>query len=123
MALARILRDRGHAVFSITLTGVGDRAHLLSPMLSAKSMGVADTDASAVDAKLTPHPMATLEDKVQFDEAAIAALPKTFIWCGAYAGFKPWAEKAAAWGWRVITLDAGHDVMLSAPEALANALK
>ena len=91
-------------------------------MLDATAMGLSGSAAAAVDAKLTPHPMATLEDKAEFDEKAITAVPKRFIRCSAYAGFKPWAEKAAAWGWPVENLDAGHDGMLIAPRALADLL-
>ncbi len=92
------------------------------PMLSAVAMGVPASEAAAIDAKLTPHPLATLEDKAQFDERALVPLAKRYIRCGAYAGFKPWAERAASWGWPVVTLETGHDAMLTAPQALADAL-
>lgn len=93
------------------------------PMLSAKAMGVLDAKkAKQVDAKLTPHPIATFEAKVQFDEAAWKAVPKTYLRCAKYAGFGPTAARAKTLGLEVVELDSGHDAMLAAPDALVTAL-
>ncbi len=93
------------------------------PMLSAKAMGVLDEkQAKAVDARLTPHPLATFEAKVQFDEAAWKAVPRTYLRCAKYAGFGPTAERAKTLGLDVVQLDAGHDAMLAAPGALVAAI-
>jgi pimeloyl-ACP methyl ester carboxylesterase len=93
------------------------------PMLSAKSMGVLDAKrAKEVDAKLTPHPIATFEAKVQFDEAAWKALPKTYIRCAKYSGFGPTAARAKTLGLEVVELDSGHDAMIAAPGPLVELL-
>jgi pimeloyl-ACP methyl ester carboxylesterase len=93
------------------------------PMLSAKQMGVLDEKrAKQVDAKLTPHPIGTFEEKVQFDLERWKALPKTYLRAKKYSGFGPTAARAKTLGLRVEELDAGHDVMLAAPEALVATL-
>lgn len=89
------------------------------PMLSAKAMGIDDMAlAKAVDAKLTPHPIATFESKVRFDEATWKRVKKTYVRCARYAGFGPTAARAKALGLEVLELEAGHDAMLAAPAAL-----
>lgn len=93
------------------------------PMLSAKAMGVTDEKrAKEVDARLTPHPIATFEEKVQFDKEKWKALKKTYLRAKKYSGFGPTAARAKTLGLEVEELDAGHDVMLAAPEALVAAL-
>lgn len=93
------------------------------PMLSAKAMGVLDEkQAKAVDAKLTPHPIATFEEKVEFDLAAWKALRKHYIRAGKYSGFGPTAARAKTLGLDVSEIDCGHDVMLAKPIELANKL-
>lgn len=93
------------------------------PMLSAKSMGVLDEKrAKEVDAKLTPHPIATFEEKVQFDLEKWKALKKSYLRAKKYSGFGPTAARAKTLGLEVEELDAGHDVMLANPDALVAAL-
>jgi pimeloyl-ACP methyl ester carboxylesterase len=92
---------------------------LVPPMLSAKSMGV---DDPKVDAKLTGHPLATMEAKVTFDEAKWSKVKKRYLRCNRYAGFGPTAARAKTLGFEVEELDCGHDAMLAAPEALVDAL-
>ncbi|MCU0701734.1 MAG: alpha/beta hydrolase [Myxococcaceae bacterium] len=93
------------------------------PMLDAKAMGIGDPkDAALVDGRLTPHPMATLEDPVSFDEAALASVERRYVWCAKYPGFKRYADQARAKSWDVRELPAGHDAMWTHPEATAAAL-
>ena len=95
----------------------------IPPMLDAKSMGVTDAKKAAwVDGKLTPHPLGTYEERLEFDAAVVAKVPARYIRCAAYGGFGPTAEKVRKLGWRVQELDCGHDAMLAAPEALTKAL-
>lgn len=94
------------------------------PMLSAKSMGVLDVEqAKKVDARLTPHPVATFEQKVSFDDAKWKALPKQYIRCAKYSGFAPTAARAKTLGLEVSELDSGHDAMIGSPRELAAALE
>lgn len=93
------------------------------PMLSAKAMGIDDVKlAKIVDAKLTPHPLATFESKVQFDEATWKRVKKTYIRCAKYSGFGPTAQRAKTLGLDVHEIDCGHDAMLAAPDALSKLL-
>lgn len=94
------------------------------PMLSAKAMGVLDEkQAKAVDAKLTPHPLATFEEKVQFDVTEWKGLRKHYIRAAKYSGFGPTAARAKTLGLSVSEIDCGHDVMLAAPNELVNSLR
>ncbi|MDX2008763.1 MAG: alpha/beta hydrolase family protein [Myxococcaceae bacterium] len=93
------------------------------PMLDAKAMGISDPkDAALVDARLTPHPMATLEEPVSFDEAALASVERRYVWCAKYPGFKRYADQARAKAWDVRELQAGHDAMWTHPAETAAAL-
>lgn len=92
------------------------------PMLSAKAMGVPEKDQKAVDARLTPHPLATFEEKVQFDLEAWKRVKKHYLRAAKYSGFGPTAARAKTLGLEVSELDCGHDVMLAAPEALVASL-
>ena len=96
---------------------------LVPPTLDARAMGLDDPkQAARVDAKLTPMPLATFEEKLAFDAAALAKVERSYIRCGKFSGFGPTAERVRKLGWPVRTLDCGHDAMLIAPEALAKLL-
>lgn len=96
---------------------------VVPPMLSAKAMGVADAkDQAWVDGQLTPQPLGTLEEKLDFEPAALAGLERVYVRCAQYPGFGPTAKKVQALGWPVHQLDAGHDAMVTVPEALARLL-
>jgi pimeloyl-ACP methyl ester carboxylesterase len=96
---------------------------LVPPMLSAKDMGVEDAALAAkVDAKLTPMPIGTFEEKVTFDAAALKNVERAYVRCARFSGFGPTAERVKKLRWKVRELDCGHDAMLAAPEALAATL-
>lgn len=91
------------------------------PMLSAKALGIEDPAlAKEVEARLTPMPIATWDEKLQFDARAVAAVPRAYVRCKRFPGFGPtYAKLQQAGGWTLRELDAGHDAMLTAPGALA----
>lgn len=96
---------------------------LVPPMLDAKAMGVSDAaDRRWVDGRLTPHPLATLEEAVRFEASALEAVPRRYVWCSRYPGFKRYADKARRLGFDVRSLDAGHDAMITHPSELAAAI-
>ena len=70
-----------------------------------------------------PHPYATFAQPVHVeDPAALARLPKTFIYCSSPATgtFDAFAAKyRAAPGWRFHELKTGHDAMILVPRQLA----
>lgn len=91
------------------------------PPLAASLFGVDDDDRQWVDAQLTPHPAATY-----FGPARLApqhATPRrSYIRCMRAPGDLLARSEARvradpAWTWHA--LDAGHDAMVSAPQALA----
>jgi pimeloyl-ACP methyl ester carboxylesterase len=93
------------------------------PMLDAKAMGVTDAvDAAWVDRKLTPHPLASFEEKLELDAAALGRLPRAYLRCAGFPGFGPTAERVRKEGFEVKELPCGHDAMIAAPEALAEML-
>jgi len=92
------------------------------PMLDAKAMGLTGELAARVDRKLTPQPLATFDDKLEFDPKTLDGLARSYIRAGAYGGFGPTAARVKKDGWPVTTLDCGHDAMLAKPDELAAAL-
>lgn len=218
---ARILRQRGHEVWTPTLTGCGDRAHLLTKEISlevhvadvcamlemedlrdvvlvghsyggtvvtiaadrasdrirrlvyldasAPSHGQASTGAFAegtedklaemaagsewllpplpldavgitdpalgewVDARRKGHPVRTLHEPVELARGeAEPTFPVSYV---QHTGkdamvalfgvdpLGPFVDKAKASGWRLQQIDAGHDAMLTHPEAVADVLE
>ncbi len=96
---------------------------LVPPMLNAHAMGIDDPAlARQVDAQLTPQPLATFDERVTFDATALERVPRRYIHCAKFSGFGPTAERVKKLGYRVIDVPAGHDVMLSAPALLVDAL-
>jgi pimeloyl-ACP methyl ester carboxylesterase len=75
---------------------------------------------------LTPQPLATFQEAAGPCSVA-ERLPRTFVHCTVKPtgdSFAPFAEAAAreGSGWRLLTIDAGHDAMVTAPDALARTL-
>ncbi len=93
------------------------------PMLDAKAMGVTDPKLAAqVDRQLTPQPLATFTTPCDFDADVVAKLPKTYVRCSKFSGFKPTMDRVKKAGWETREIDCGHDAMLAAPEQLAQLL-
>lgn len=92
------------------------------PMLDAKAMGLTGELAARVDKKLSAQPLATVDDKLEFDAKKLSDLKRSYLRAGAYAGFGPTAERVKKDGWTVKSIDSGHDVMLAKPDELAAAL-
>jgi pimeloyl-ACP methyl ester carboxylesterase len=97
------------------------------PPPPAHALGVTvEADAAWLAARLTPHPLRAFEQPVRLANPRAAALPRTFIWCTegvttpSFAGFAERARVGA--GWRCRELAAGHDAMVTVPQALAELL-
>lgn len=138
--LAPLLRDRGHEVHRPTLTGLGDRAHLRPLLGDALGLdthvddvvlvghsygGIVITGvADRVAARLGPQPVRTFSQPLPLGPAR--ALPRTYLHCTAgavVATLAPFAERVREDpAWDHVELDAGHDVMLTAPDVLAAAV-
>ncbi|MEV6337179.1 alpha/beta hydrolase family protein [Nocardia vinacea] len=96
----------------------GDRSQIPAPPASA--FGIVDTDTAAwLTARLLPHPLRTFTEPTRLTGAvdriagtAICCRPQTY----------PFDRFAAAAGYRTLALNGPHNVMLTAPEALAEML-
>jgi hypothetical protein len=87
--------------------------------------GVNETDRARVDAMCTPHPIASLTDKVIVTGAREHVAKKTYIRAKGYPsvpfdGYQAQLMKVA--GWRVHDLPCGHDAMVDLPEELTQLL-
>jgi hypothetical protein len=70
-----------------------------------------------------PHPIASLEQPLQFDEGQLP--PRAYVYCTRSAPddvFRPFADRARQAKWPYIELDASHNPHITAPEALAAVL-
>lgn len=208
------LRVAGHSVFSPTCTGLGERAHLLSPQIGLSTCiddvtsvleceeltdvvlvghsfggvvitGVADrmpqrlrhlvfldavilesgesvfdrlptalaaqrraaavevdgalcfrvpppeafgiTDAADLDwlrRRLTPQPLKSYSEPLQLTRSPDNGIARTYLSCiePVYAPIDDSRQRAAAYGWGWRDIHAGHDAMISAPDAVVAAL-
>jgi pimeloyl-ACP methyl ester carboxylesterase len=96
----------------------------IGPNLPA-ALGVVDpADSTWVAARLTAQPLVTFTQPVRLSGAG-DHLPRGYLFCvPARAGsrLREFAAQARAAGWAYQEIDAGHDAMISAPEATAAAL-
>ena len=87
--------------------------------------GVTDPgDAAWVQAKCTPHPVATYENKMTLKNPVGNGKPATYIAMKPdFASTAPGRALAKAQpGWRYIELDGAHDAMVTTPQALTDVL-
>jgi pimeloyl-ACP methyl ester carboxylesterase len=98
---------------------------LMLPAPPAAFFMVNEADQPMVDRLCTPHPMASLLEKITIGTNADRIPGHTYIY-GTQMGFPPLVQqyeraKTLA-GWTVFEVEAGHDVMLDAPVRLAEIL-
>jgi pimeloyl-ACP methyl ester carboxylesterase len=91
----------------------------------ASAFGLTGEDAAWVDRRQRPQPGGVYDDVLQFDEARVASLSRTFVDCTSPA--LPAIEKSrqrvrSEPGWQVIEIATGHDPMISAPTQLLGIL-
>lgn len=89
------------------------------------AFGLTGDDAAWVARRQTPQPGGVYDDPLHFDAARIAALPRTFIDCTSPAlpTIAVMRQRVRSEpGWRVVEIPTGHDPMVSAPDALVDAL-
>jgi pimeloyl-ACP methyl ester carboxylesterase len=86
---------------------------------------VNEKDRGWVDAMCTPHPMATLTDKITITGARDRIAKKAYIRAKGYPSvpFDGFQEKLTAdKAWRIYEVPCGHDVMVDMPERLTEIL-
>jgi pimeloyl-ACP methyl ester carboxylesterase len=86
--------------------------------------GVTDPEQIAwMKPKLTPHPWKCFEQKLVLDnEAAMRKIPQSFIVCSSHMDDSSRAALKALSNGRFWEIDTGHDLMISEPAAVADAL-
>ena len=96
----------------------------LVPPITAEMFGVNAADRAYVDSRCTPQPYGTLTQKARLTGAREAIPRKTYIlatgWAPAFNAFADQVKADPAWSY--LEVPVGHDVMLDAPEWLAEAL-
>jgi pimeloyl-ACP methyl ester carboxylesterase len=95
--------------------------------ISTEILGITDPKMSQwVQERLTPHPYSTYEDPPPApDNPQSAYIPRTYIHCrlGPLSSWMdPFATRARELRWNVYTIEAGHDVMITHPNELAEIL-
>jgi pimeloyl-ACP methyl ester carboxylesterase len=96
------------------------------PPPAAAYFNVNEKDRAWVDAMCTPHPVATMLDKITLTGAVDRIANKAYVRAGNYpnSGFDAALAKAKANPeWRTYEVPCGHDVMVDMPERLAEILE
>ncbi len=85
---------------------------------------VNEKDRAWVDRMCTPHPLATLTDKITLTGARDRIAKKSYIRATGYANapFDAAQAKVKASGWRIYEVPCGHDVMVDMPDRLTEIL-
>ncbi|MDT8999797.1 alpha/beta fold hydrolase [Paucibacter sp. APW11] len=99
--------------------------HGCLPALPPTAFGLQAEDARWVERRQTAHPGGVYDDPLHFDPARLAALPRSFIDCTdpALPTIAVARQRVREQpGWQVMEIATGHDAMISAPEALCDAL-
>ncbi len=105
-----------------TIDAEGLRMAIPSP----EKFGVTDPQQQAwLKRRLTPHPLKAYTDTLQLTHPVGNGLPKTYIavtdpWYPPLASLRDWIRTQPDWQWR--ELAAGHDAMITSPDALADML-
>jgi len=93
--------------------------------LHTSAYGLTGEAAAWVRRRQVPHPGGMYDDPLLFDEARVGRLPRTFVDCTSPA--LPTVDLSRKrvrtdTGWKVVTLETGHDPMISAPTQLLEVL-
>jgi pimeloyl-ACP methyl ester carboxylesterase len=94
------------------------------PPISAEFFQVNLADRAWVDRQCTPQSLATFQQRLRVDNV-FPASKVTHILATGYeqSPFSPFHEIAKRKGWKTLTVDCGHDVMLDKPAELASMLR
>jgi pimeloyl-ACP methyl ester carboxylesterase len=103
------------------LTGFINRGALGAMPPPAESFGVKQNDRAWVDARCTPHPLASLTQRIRLTDARERIRRKVYLRA---VGFRSRmfddirGRLQHEPGWLLHEIDVGHDVMIDAPDAL-----
>jgi pimeloyl-ACP methyl ester carboxylesterase len=88
----------------------------------AAALDVNEQDRAWVDARVTPQPLASLQQKLRVTHVSRQIRDIRYVLASKSPLNRPFAALAASYGWRTITIDSGHDVMLDNPDQLVSEL-
>jgi pimeloyl-ACP methyl ester carboxylesterase len=120
----------GQCAFDLMPGVEGEWAHLAAaqgdgwrvPPMPPMALGITNpADAAWVQARLTPMPLLTHQQRVHLSSSQARQLPRTFILCTQF-GFQASAREAQSLGWDYFQLETGHDAMITMPNELAQTL-
>lgn len=94
------------------------------PPIAAEVFRVNPNDAEWVNTQCTMQPLATFQQPLKLTGAIEQIQNVWFLLAKGFeqSPFPPFYEHAKARGWKTLTFECGHDVMLDMPEALTHAL-
>jgi len=94
------------------------------PPIPAEVFNVNAADRAWVDRQCTFQPLATFQQPVQRAGQPYPSQKTTYVLATGWEGspFPQFHERAQAAGWRSITLDGGHDLMLDKPSEVLQVL-
>jgi pimeloyl-ACP methyl ester carboxylesterase len=94
------------------------------PPTPAEEFHVNAQDLDWVNRQCTMQPLATFQQPLQLTGEIAKIENVTYILASGWAPspFPPFFDRAKTKGWRTVTMDCGHDVMLDLPEALTREL-
>lgn len=123
-ALDHIPEDRRPSYFELAAAS-GDNTFLLDYEVAQRIFfgGLSESAARRYYQQLTPQPLAIYLERAKIDPLSIAC-PKQYIVCrdDRALGYEACLEFGVRLGGTVVEINAGHDVMLSEPAALARLL-
>jgi hypothetical protein len=90
--------------------------------MSLAALGINNpADAAWVQARLTPMPLLTHQQKVHLSSSQARQIPRTYIFYTQF-GFHTTAREGQSLGWDYFQLETGHDTMITLPNELAQTL-
>ena len=130
MYLDAFVPENGEALVTLTMRRQAIEELVQKGETSMKPVPAAvfqvnEKDRAWVDGKCTPHPLATLTDKITLTGTRDRIAKKAYIRATGYAN-PPFdsaqAKVKARAGWRVYELTCGHDAMVDMPDRLTEIL-
>jgi pimeloyl-ACP methyl ester carboxylesterase len=96
----------------------------LMPVMPPEEFGVtAKADIDWVSKRLSPMPIMTHQEKVEAPKRNAFKIPSTYIQCLQFGLGPSFAPEARKKGWRILSADTGHDIMITHPKLLADLLE
>lgn len=132
--LDSLILKNGQSPFSVVPADVAEARRKLAressgglsmPVPDPSAFGVTDpADAQWVRSKCTPHPLATYEDTLELKHPVGNGLPVTYVAVkpdyAPLAAVREWVRPRT--DWHYIEIDAGHDAMVTSPDAVVDVL-